>query len=152
MKSEILTAPFSADLVGFSSHVADGCYGEVGRRLMDAMWKEIRDRKLSHKGINHWVYLPDGMMFTGVELSEATDDIGPMERLRIGLKRHAKYLHIGPYTKLYEAWTSVKKELTDAGESLASPSLEIYGHWCEDEAKLETTILISLEPGIIEHN
>jgi hypothetical protein len=38
----------------------------------------------------------------------------------------------------------LKAELVARGEVIGSPSLEVYGHHCDDPAKSETTILIGL--------
>jgi hypothetical protein len=151
MKAEIIQQPFAVKLVGFSERVTNGRYGEIGLRLMDSMWKEIGDRELPSKGMNHWVYLPDGVMFTGVELKQDTSDIGLLKRLSIQMTRYVRHVHVGPYSNLPATWTALKERIVKLGETISSPGLEIYGHWCQDESKLETTILISLEPGKIEH-
>jgi hypothetical protein len=39
----------------------------------------------------------------------------------------------------------MKAELVARGEIIGTPSLEVYGHHCDDPAKLETTILIGLK-------
>jgi hypothetical protein len=39
----------------------------------------------------------------------------------------------------------LKAELTARGEVIGWPSLEVYGHHCDDPSKLETTILIGLQ-------
>jgi hypothetical protein len=52
---------------------------------------------------------------------------------------------IGPYDELPDKWKALKAELEARGEKVGLPSLEVYGHHCEDESKQETTILMKLE-------
>ena len=68
MNVEILDAPLHFHLHGKSSAVENERYGETGLKLMDEMWKIIRQAGAANSGINHWVYLGDGRMFVGVEL------------------------------------------------------------------------------------
>ena len=58
--------------------------------------------------------------------------------------RRSAYVHVGPYQALPQKWADLKGELAARGEAIGSPSLEVYGHHCDDPAKLETTILIGL--------
>jgi effector-binding domain-containing protein len=55
-----------------------------------------------------------------------------------------RHVHVGPYQALPQKWKDLKTELAARGEEIGSPSLEVYGHHCDDPAKLETTILIAL--------
>ena len=68
-----------------------------------------------------------------------------LEPLEFELPRCLKHLHVGPYKALPQKWKALKDELAARGEVIGSPSLEIYGHHCDDPAKLETTILIGLQ-------
>ncbi len=54
------------------------------------------------------------------------------------------HVHVGPYQSLPQKWKDLKAELAARGEVVDSPSLEVYGHHCDDPAKVETTILIGL--------
>lgn len=53
-------------------------------------------------------------------------------------------VHVGPYQALPQKWKDLKAELVARGEVIGSPSLEVYGHHCDDPGKLETTILVGL--------
>ena len=121
-------------------------FGEVGLRLMNEMWKVIQGAKLPTTGINHWVYLPNGRMFVGVELRNPEKNSLPdsLESLEFELPRFLKHLHVGPYQALPQKWKELKAELATRGEVIGLPSLEVYGHHCDDPSKLETTILIAL--------
>lgn len=148
MDIEIIDTPIRFRLHGLSAHVDDDCYGEVGCRLMDDIWKVVEGANLNTTGINHWVYLDDDLMFVGVEVRDAETTMVPkrLEPCEFELARYSRHVHIGPYHELSEKWQSLRTELSRRGETVTMPSLEVYGHSCEgdDEAKPETTILMGL--------
>jgi hypothetical protein len=146
MKIEIIEEPIRFHLHGIGGVVENERYGEVGLRLMNEMWKVVKGAKVPTTGINHWVYLPEGKLFVGVELTNAPPTAVPaqLESLEFELSRHLKHVHIGPYQALPQKWKELNTVLAARGEITASPSLEIYGHHCDDPSKLETTILIGL--------
>jgi effector-binding domain-containing protein len=86
-------------------------------------------------------------MFVGVELRSAQQIPTPdqLEPLEFELQRYMKHVHFGPYQALPQKWKELKAELAVRGEIIGSPSLEIYGHHCDEPSKLETTILIGLQ-------
>lgn len=148
MEIEIIDEPIRFTLYGLSSNVEKRRYGEVGLRLMNEMWRIVKEAKLVTTGINHWVYFADDRMFVGVEVRNAEqsslpEQLGPCE---FELKRYSKHVHIGPYHELPKKWRALKAEISARGESTTMPSLEVYGHSCEDESKAETTILMGLKP------
>jgi SAM-dependent methyltransferase len=122
---------------------------EIQLAIADARETEPFGRlvgQLPTTGINHWVYLPDGRMFVGVELRnpQQIPIPDPLEPLDFELQRHMKHVHVGPYQALPQKWKDLKAELAVRGETIGSPSLEICGHHCDDASKMETTILIGL--------
>ena len=144
MQIEISDLPIEFHLHGYSGVVEKNRFGEVGFRLMNEMWHVVKSASILTTGINHWVYLPDGKMFVGVEFQGAPSCANSLEPLEFQLKRYLKHVHIGPYQALPQKWRDLKEELEREGEIMGSPSLEIYGHHCDDPAQLETTILIGL--------
>lgn len=146
MQFEIIEEPIRFHLHGIGGVVENQCYGEVGFRLMNEMWQVVKSAGVSTTGINHWVYLPDNRMFTGVELRNPRQTSLParLESLECELPRYLKHLHIGAYQALPQKWKDLKAELAIRGEAIGPASLEIYGHHCNDPSKLETTILIGL--------
>src|SRR5207244_1689538 len=68
MNVEIIEEPIRFHLHGIGGVVENERYGEVGLRLMNEMWQIVKEAKIPTTGINHWVYLPNGRMFVGVEL------------------------------------------------------------------------------------
>ena len=145
MQIEISDQPIQFHLHGFSGVVDNNRFGEVGLRLMNEMWQVVKSAKIATTGINHWIYLPDGKMFVGVELQGTPSSVNSLEPLEFELKRYLKYVHVGPYQALPQKWRDLKEEIERRGEIIGSPSIEIYGHNCDDPAESETTILIGLE-------
>jgi hypothetical protein len=146
---EIIEHPIRFHLYGLSAPVENHRYGEVGLRLMNDMWRIVKQAKLSTTGINHWVYFADDRMFVGVDVNDAPAATIPslLEPCELELKRHARHVHVGPYHELPRKWQELKTELAARGEMITMPSLEVYGHSCEgdDESKAETTILMGLQ-------
>ena len=145
MNIEIVTTPIRFQLHGLSSEVQNNQFGEVGMKLMNEMWKVVKESSTANTGINHWVYLPDGKMFVGVELLPEAVVPKQLESIEFDLNRYLKHVHIGPYQNLPDKWAALKTEIAERDETIGSPSLEIYGHHCDDAAKLETTILVGLK-------
>lgn len=87
-------------------------------------------------------------LFVGVNVRDAEHATIPdqLESCEFELVRYSKHLHIGPYQELPQKWQALKAELSDHGETVTMPSLEVYGHSCEgsDESKAETTILAQI--------
>jgi hypothetical protein len=145
MQIEIVETPICFHLHGLSSPVENHQYGQAGLKLMDEMWRAVKSTHTGNTGINHWVYLSDNRMFVGVQLLPDATAPQPLQPLAFELPRYLKHLHIGPYHALPAKWQSLKAELTARGETISWPSLEVYGHHCDDPAKQETTILLGLE-------
>lgn len=144
MNFEIIETPIRFQLVGLMSEVQNNRVGNVGVRLMDAMWKIVKETRTVTMGKNHWVYLPDGQMLVGVELAPSVEGPTALQPLTFELHRYLKHVHVGPYQLLPSKWADLRSRIADLHESICSPSLEIYGHHHEDASKLETTILIAL--------
>lgn len=146
MNIEIVEEPIRFHLHGIGGLVAGERYGEVGLRLMNKLWQVVKSAGIPTTGINHWVYLHDNRMFVGVEIRNAQQGstFEQLEPLEFELPRYLKHIHVGPYEALPQKWKDLKADLAARAEVIGSPSLEIYGHHCDDSAKLETTILIGL--------
>jgi hypothetical protein len=146
MEFAIIQSPTAFSLHGKSSTVKNQNFGEVGMKLMDEMWRVVKQTRTETTGINHWVYLADGRMFVGVELIPSGPAPAELEPLQFELNRFLKHIHVGSYQTLPAKWNELRKELASRNESVGEHSLEIYGHHCEDPSKQETTILIGLLP------
>lgn len=146
MEIEIREDPIRFHLLGVSGEVENEQFGPTGLGLMDKMWRLVKENQVPNTGINHWVYLSNNRMFVGVEpRAHAQQPIaGALEPLEFKLSRYLKHVHIGPYQNLPQKWRDLTAELASRGEEMSGPALEVYGHPCDDPAKLETTILIGL--------
>ena len=114
---------------------------------MNQMWQVVKDSRIPNTGIIHWVDLPAGRMFVGVELLDSQQAATPdqLEPFEFDLQRYLKHIHVGPYQALPQTWKGLQAELAARREVIAAPSLEIYGHHCEDPSRTATTILTGLQ-------
>lgn len=138
--------PLAFNLWGLSGEVPNEQYGEVGMRLMNQMWQQLRTNNIRNAGTNHWVYQEGGRMFVGVELQDSGSTPAGFENIQFRLDRYLRYLHIGAYQLLPAVWQTLLSELQLRGERISSPSLEVYGHQSPNASTPpETTIIIALE-------
>lgn len=145
MKIEIIDKALKLNVSGFSGVAANKNYAATAFALMDKMWPVIKSKDLKHKGLNIWVYEPNENVFAGVELEDpSTKDTG-LEQKIILLTKYAYYKHIGPYSQLKQAGDDMQNELRRMGLKPGLPYIEIYGHWTNDESKLETELLVAVE-------
>lgn len=145
MDIEIHQTPISFCLAGISSVVENNAWAPVGMRLMNEMWGIVKGTGTKTTGINHWVYLSDSRMLTGVELLPGVAIPAGLESLQFELTRYLKHIHVGPYQELPAKWNALKTEIAARGERMGKYSVEVYGHHSDDPAKVETTIYIGLE-------
>ena len=147
MHFEIIGVPIHFHLYGIASKVENQCFGEVGFRLMNEMWSVVKQANVQTTGINHWVYFANERMFVGVEVKELQHTALPasLEPIAFEIPRYLKHVHVGPYSGLPQKWRELKAELLTRGDTPGFPSLEVYGHSCDDPTKSETTILICLK-------
>jgi effector-binding domain-containing protein len=144
MGLEVFDKPFNVTLCGLSGKVLNKNYAGTGKPLMDVMWREVKSKGIKNKGVNYWVYDENDMLFTGVELEQDIPANVKLESKTISLSKYVYWKHIGPYTKLKDAYDGMHSELEKRNLNFYYPFLEIYGHWTNDENKLETEILFSL--------
>ena len=145
MEVSIITKPISLTLHGFSGIASNKDYAGTAFRLMDKMWQIVKSNQLKNKGLNIWVYEPNEMVFAGVELDDIPkQDLG-LEHKNITLTKYAYYKHVGSYKLIKEAGQNMTNELRSRGYETILPYVEIYGHWTNDENKLETELLMCLK-------
>ena len=144
MALEIINKPFAVNLYGFSGKVLNKDYAGTGSPLMNKLWNELRSKGIKNKGINYWVYEKNEMLFTGAELEQDGPADSTGELKKINLSSYAYWKHVGPYTRLKDAYSAMHSELEKRKMNFYYPFLEIYGHWTNDETKLETEIIFSL--------
>jgi effector-binding domain-containing protein len=145
MKLEIIEKPLRLDIYGFPGTAIGKDYAGTAFKLMDKMWKVVKSKNLINKGLNIWVYESNEMVFAGVELDTSPNDDTGLEHKSITLNKYAYYKHVGPYSRIKQAGQAMKDELKTKGLQIRSPYIEIYGHWTNDEAKLETELLMCIK-------
>lgn len=144
MTVEIITKPIIIDIHGFSSVAVNKDFAKTAFKLMDRMWQVVKHEGLKNKGLNIWVYEDGDRVFAGVELESPPPDL-TLERKTITLSGYGYYKHIGPYQQIPAAGERMNQELKEKGFEPALPYVEIYGHWTQDENKLVTELLTSLQ-------
>jgi hypothetical protein len=145
MKVEIINKNFTLDIYGFSAIAVNKDYSGTAFKLMDKMWQTVKTRELKNKGINIWVYEPNEKVFAGVELYDSPNHDTGLEHKVVDLSNYAYYKHIGPYNLIKQVGKNMRDELKNMGFETSLPYVEIYGHWTNDETRLETELLMSLK-------
>jgi effector-binding domain-containing protein len=145
MNIEIITKVLELDVYGYSGIVSNGDYAGTAFKLMDKMWQIVKTNSLENKGKNIWIYEQDNSLFAGVELEGIPKPDIILEHKTLSFKKYAYYKHIGPYNLIKQVGQAMKNEIKEKGFEVTLPYVEIYGHWTNDESKLETELLICLK-------
>jgi len=145
MNVTIINEPLSLNVYGFSGIAVHKDYAGTAFKLMDKMWQIVKAKNLNNKGLNIWVYGQDDTVFAGVELNDIPGKDTGLENKNITLLKYAYYKHIGPYHLIKQAGQNMTAELQRQGYKTILPYIEIYGHWTNDETKLETELLMCLQ-------
>jgi hypothetical protein len=145
MNMEIINTPFRLDIYGISGFAPNKDYVGTAFKLSGKMWEIVKANSLKNKGLNIWVYEPNEMVFTGIELNEPPKHDISLEPKSIILTKYAYYKHIGSYHLIKQVGLNMQHELKSKGFEAGLPYIEIYGHWTSDESKLETELLMSLK-------
>jgi len=135
---------FSIDIHGFSGTAVNKDYAGRAFKLMNKMWEVVKQNGLKHKGLNIWVYEANESVFAGVELEDTSKHNSGLGHKSISIEKYAYYKHVGPYSLIKQAGQNMKNELASRGLYSTLPYIEIYGHWTNDESKLETELLMAL--------
>lgn len=145
MNLDIINEPLRLSINGFSGVAINKDYAGTAFKLMDKMWQIVKSNKLKNKGLNIWVYEKDERVFAGVELDNVLIEDTGLEQKNIVLLKYARYKHIGSYHLIKQAGQNMSAELKSRGYEIILPYIEIYGHWMNDETKLETELLMCLK-------
>lgn len=142
---EIINEKYSLDIYGFSGVAVNKNYTGMAFKLMDKMWQIVKSNNIKNKGLNIFVYEDNEKVFAGVELEDVPDESTGLERKSITLNKYAYYKHVGSYNLIKNAGQSMSDELKRKGLETCLPYIEIYGHWTNDDSKLETELLMCLK-------
>jgi effector-binding domain-containing protein len=122
-----------------SKIVPQGC-GEV--------WTFVRSAGLPHPGRNLAIYLDDIIhLECGVEVTAAFTGTGHVVCSTTPAGMVATTTHVGPYNRLGEAHEAIGRFCKENGHALTGLNWEVYGHWNDDPAKLETDVFYLLQDG-----
>ncbi len=142
---KIINENFHIDIYGFSGIAANKDYVGTAFKLMDKMWQVVKSHNLKNKGLNIFVYEEGEKVFAGIELNDIPEDNAGLERKSITLTKYAYHKHIGSYGLIKNAGQNMRDEIKNKGLETCLPYIEIYGHWSNDESKLETELLMCLK-------
>ncbi len=145
MNVEIINKIFRVDIYGCFGTAMNKNYAGTAFKLMDKMWQTVKSNGLKHKGLNIWVYEHNEKVFAGVELNHTPKYDTGLEQKSITLLKYAYYKHVGSYNQLKQIRQNMKTELKNRSFETTFPYIEIYGHWTNDETKLETELLMCLK-------
>lgn len=144
MDIEIFSQPFELTAFGFSGVAENKDYVGKAFQLMDKMWTVVKSNGLKNKGLNIWIYEPGEKVFAGVELDRyPEEDFGLLQKT-ITIPKYARYKHTGPYSLIKQSGQLMSDELKKKGFEVLLPYIEIYGHWTNDESKLETDLIMTI--------
>ena len=120
----------------------------VQKILGSPVWNYLRAQGIRSGGHNVVFYFDEGRPEFRIEIG--ADVLTPFEGSDGVLcsatpgGRVATTRHIGPYSRLSEAHSAILAWCDENGHSRTSVSWEVYGHWNDDPAKLETDVFYQL--------
>ena len=119
----------------------------VFRPALDLVWAFLRKNKgLRTDGHNVFLYehadRPDAPMAIdfGVEVTRPFEPEGDVRCVETPAGDAAVTVHVGPYAGLSRAHAALHAWCAANGRTIGAYSLEVYGDWSDDPAKLETTV------------
>jgi len=146
MNIEVITQPFDLTIYGIEGIAYNKDYVKTAFALSGKMWDVVKSNGLENKGKNIWMYDSEDRVFAGVELEKYSgSQVSGLQEKRIHLEKYAYYKHVGAYSLIREVGQKMTAYLTTRGLEVVLPYIEIYGHWSNDETKLETELLMCLK-------
>jgi hypothetical protein len=109
----------------------------------------IRSAGLPRPGRHVALYLEGGSVEVGAEVSERFLGNDRVHYSQLPAGRVATTTHFGPYTRLGEAHSEIRRWCAKLGHRLSGVCWEIYGHWEEswntDPSRIRTDVFHLLE-------
>ena len=108
------------------------------------VWSFIRSAGLPRPGRHTALYLADGFVEVGAEVSEPFTGNERIHCSQLPAGAVATTVHFGPYNRLGEAHAAIREWCARHGRQLSGICWEIYGHWQEswndDSSKIRTDV------------
>lgn len=139
-------------IAAVSARVTANRVPEMFRVFLDQVYAAARNGAVSIDGQNVFVYrtvadAPGEIdVDFGVGVTAPFAPTGSVRMVDLPTGETAMTIHRGAYSGLSGAHAAVLDWCRANGRALAGTSWEIYGHWTEDESKLETTVCYLLAP------
>jgi hypothetical protein len=132
--------------------VGMGKVGSAWGPALDLVWAYLRGRPdLRDGGHNLFLYgHPKSMdepmeVDFGVQVIKAFEAEGEVRPVATPAAEAAVAVHVGPYDRISETHRAVHAWIAANRRNSAGWSWEIYGDWCDDQSRLETTIVYLLD-------
>jgi len=141
---KIVNTPIKIQVLGVElQHDPARTYGEeiMGEKGLGYVWSRIPRPKPESIGRNVAVYDRDGKLIIGVECTDENLQLEGLRNLSITVNDHICYIQQGPYAQFPDSYAQIKDFLAANAWEGGYPTIEIYGHWEEDESKLTVEIL-----------
>jgi effector-binding domain-containing protein len=113
------------------------------RELLDQVWPYVKEHKIQTTGINVVLYRPEPeglQMEAGAWVTSAFPESPQVVQRSTPGGMVATTTHVGPYQGIPAAHDAIAKWCRDNHRERAGPNWEVYGHWTDDPAKLQTDI------------
>jgi effector-binding domain-containing protein len=108
------------------------------------VWSFVRSAGLPRPGRHTALYLDDGFVEVGVELSQPFAGNDRIRCSQLPGGSVATTVHFGPYQRLGDAHAAIREWCASHARRFSGTSWEIYGHWEEswntDASKIRTDI------------
>ena len=108
------------------------------------VWSFIRSAGLPRPGRHTALYLDDGWVEVGVEVSEPFAGNERVQCSQVPAGRVVTTTHFGPYQRLGEAHNAIRQWCDQHGHRRSNVCWEIYGHWDaswnNDPSKIRTDV------------
>jgi effector-binding domain-containing protein len=112
------------------------------------VWSFIRSAGLPRPGRHLALYLDDGSVEVGAEVSEPFAGNDRIHCSQLPAGRVVTTVHFGPYQRLSDAHAAIREWCARHEHGCSGVSWEIYGHWEEswntDSSKIRTDIFYLL--------
>ncbi|HEX4825791.1 MAG TPA: GyrI-like domain-containing protein [Candidatus Polarisedimenticolaceae bacterium] len=118
--------------------------------LLDRVYVAVRAGQVVQPGQNLFIFR-DGSddevtVEIGVEIASPLRAVDGIVSTTTLAGEVARTLHTGPYSGLRDAHQAVRRFIREHGRRHANVWWEVYGHWQNDPAKLETEVFHAVLP------